>query len=285
MFDPVVLLTFVMAAQTRSFTETGRRLGLGQPTVSQHVRRLEAVVGRRLFLRDTHHVQLTSDGEAMLDLARGILAANERARRHFAASDLRGRLRFGATEDFVQSRLSDVLYDFVRQHPSVDLELTVALSGELYAILDAGQMDLVLAKRRLGDDRGELVRRERLIWIGRERGHIEPERPLSLVMYPPPSITRAMAIEALDRVGMAWRIVCTCGGLAGLRAAAMAGFGLMVQPESMIPAGLVEIRSHCLPQLGEIEFVVAGGARTLQGPAAELAKVILNSDYRLQAPG
>jgi DNA-binding transcriptional LysR family regulator len=100
-------------------------------------------------------------------------------------------------------------------------------------------------------------------------------------MFPPPSITRAMAIEALDQAGLAWRIVCTCGGLTGLRAAAMAGFGLMVQPESMVPAGLVEIRSHQLPLLGEIEFVVAGGSRTLKGPAAELAKVILTSDYRL----
>lgn len=283
MFDPNLLLTFVTAAQTSSFTETGRRLGLGQPTVSQHIRRLEAAVGRRLFLRDTHRVVLTSDGESMLELARGILEANERARRHFAASDLRGRLRFGASEDFVQSRLPEVLYDFVRMHPSVDLELTVALSGELYQMIEGGQLDLVLAKRRLGDGRGHLVRRERLVWIGRETSRADTARPVPLVMFPPPSITRAMAIEALEQADLPWRIVCTCGGLTGLRAAAMAGFGLMVQPESMVPAGLVEIRSHNLPPLGEIEFVVAGSSANLRGPAAELAKVILNSDYRLQA--
>ncbi len=283
MFDLPLLVSFMMAAETRSFTEAGRRLGLGQPTISQHIRRLEETAGRRLFLRDTHRVELTPDGEAMLDLARGIIEANDRAKRHFAASDLRGRLRFGASEDFVQSRLPEVLYDFVRQHPSVDLELTVALSGELYQMIEAGQLDLVLAKRRLGDGRGQLVRRERLVWIGREPGRADTQRPLPLVMFPPPSITRAMAIEALERAGLPWRIVCTCGGLTGLRAAAMAGFGLMVQPESMVPAGLVEIHSHLLPPLGEIEFIVVGGPATLRGPAAELTKVILNSDYRLQA--
>lgn len=283
MFDPFLLQTFVTAAQTHSFTEAGRRLGLGQPTVSQHIRRLEAATGRRLFVRDTHRVELTSDGEAMLDLARGILEANERALRHFAGSELRGRLRFGASEDFVQSRLPEVLRDFVRHHPSVDMELTVALSGILYELLDAGQLDLVLAKRRLGDDRGQLVRRDKLVWIGRDPIHIDPDRPVPLVMFPPPSITRAMAIEALEQAGQSWRIVCTCGGLAGLRAGALAGFGLMVQPQSMVPAGLVEIRSHHLPNLGEIEFVVVGGARTIKGPAAELANVILHNDDRLQS--
>lgn len=283
MFDPTLLRTFVTAAQTRSFSEAGRRLGIGQPTVSQHIRRLEGITGRRLFLRDTHTVVLTSDGEALLDLGRAILDANERAARHFATSELRGRLRFGSSEDFVQSRLPEVLQDFVRKHPSVDLELTVALSGALYEMLDAGQLDLVLAKRRLGDDRGQLVRREKLVWIGREPIRLDMDRPLPLVMFPPPSITRAMAIEAVDQAGLSWRIVCTCGGLAGLRAAAMAGFGLMVQPQSMIPSGLTEIRSHHLPGLGEIEFVVVGGQRTIKGPAAELAKLILQSDYRLQA--
>jgi DNA-binding transcriptional ArsR family regulator len=40
-FDPNLLATFVAAAKARSFTEAGRRLGLQQSTVSQHVRRLE----------------------------------------------------------------------------------------------------------------------------------------------------------------------------------------------------------------------------------------------------
>ncbi len=282
-FDPVLLTTFVTVAQTRSFTEAGRRLGLGQSTVSQHVRRLETAAARRLLARDTHRVALTADGEAMLTFARGILDANERAIRHFAGSELRGRLRFGASEDFVQSRLPEVLRDFTHRHPAVDLELTVALSGELYQMLDAGQLDLVLAKRRLGDDRGRLVWRERLVWIGREAVPVDTSRPLPLVMFPPPSITRAMAIEALDRAGSAWRIVCTCGGLVGLRAATLAGFGLMVQPQSMVPPGLLPLRSPHLPDLGEIEFVLVGASRVISGPSAELATAIQQNHDRLQA--
>lgn len=286
MFDPVLLKTFVTVAQTRSFTEAGRRLGVGQSTVSQHIRRLEQVAGRRLFLRDTHSVRLTTDGDVMVDMATAILDANERVRHYFAGAELRGRLRFGASEDFVQSRLPHILREFMRQHPAVDLALTVALSGTLYEMMDAGDLDLMLAKRRAGEDRGDLVWRERLVWLGRDGATPPSDGRLPLVMYPPPSLTRAMAIEVLERHAIPWRITCTCGGLAGLRAATLAGFGLMVQPESMVPEGLVEVRPTAgLPPLGEVEFALASPGRRPRGAAVELAEAILNSGASLTRPG
>src|ERR1043165_7078434 len=120
MFDPVLLNTFVEVAKARNFTEAGRRLGLRQSTVSQHIRKLEETAARRLFVRDTHQVTPTADGDAMLGLAQTILAANERARRYFAGSEVRGRVRFGASEDFVLSRLPEILREFTRVHPAVD---------------------------------------------------------------------------------------------------------------------------------------------------------------------
>ncbi len=140
MLDPVLLQTFLAIAQTRNFTQAAARLGLRQSTVSQHVRKLEEEAGRRLFVRDTHSVTPTPDGEAMIEFARGILAANERAERYFAGSQLRGRLRFGASEDFVTSLLPELLREFVRTHPLVEFELTVGMSGELNEKLDAASL-------------------------------------------------------------------------------------------------------------------------------------------------
>jgi DNA-binding transcriptional LysR family regulator len=280
MFDPVLLTTFVTVAKAAGFSEAGRRLGLRQSTVSQHVRRLEQVASRRLFVRDTHSVALTADGQAMLGLAQGILEANERARQYFAGSELRGRLRFAASEDFVQSRLPEVLREFTRIHRAVDLELTVGLSGALFQALDAGEFDLVLAKRRPGGDRGRLVRREKLVWIGGDPS-LDPDRPLPLILYPPPSISRAMALEALERAGRSWRIVCTSSSFSGLNAAALAGLGVAVQADGFAPDGLMPLRSASLPELGHIEFVVAGAGRALRGPANALAAAILDNANRL----
>ena len=282
MFDPTLLTTFVTVARVRSFTEAGRRLGLQQSTVSQHVRRLEAAAARQLLVRDTHSVALTADGEAMLGLAQGIIEANERARRYFAASELRGRVRFGASEDFVQSRLPQVLREFTRVHRAVDLELTVGLSGGLLQALDDGELDLVLAKRRPGDERGHLVRREKLAWVGSDPALAEPDRPLPLILYPPPSISRAIALEALERVERSWRIVCTSRSFSGLNAAALAGLGITVQTENAVPPDLTVLPpSLSLPELGQIEFVIAGAGRSLRGPAAALATAILDNADRL----
>ncbi|MBK3584325.1 LysR family transcriptional regulator, partial [Streptomyces sp. MBT57] len=91
-YDPAQLRTFLAVAQTLSFTQAARRLGIRQSTVSQHVRRLEEAAGRQLFARDTHRVDLTEDGEAMLGFARTILRAHERAAAFFAGTRLRGPL-------------------------------------------------------------------------------------------------------------------------------------------------------------------------------------------------
>lgn len=278
MLDPVLLQTYLAVAQTRSFTQAAERLGLRQSTVSQHVRKLEDEAGRRLLTRDTHSVTVTADGEAMVEFARAILAANERAQRYFAGSQLRGRLRFGASEDFVASRLPDVLREFVRTHPRVDFELTVGLSGELNEKLARGELDLVCGKRRRGTEHGRLVSRDRLVWVSGDARSVDPAAPVPLILYPKPSVTRDIALDALERSGRAWRIVCTSGSLSGLRTAALAGLGITIVPHGLIPDGLAEIPGgHGLPDLGTVEFVLLGGEKARRGAAAELADAILAS--------
>jgi DNA-binding transcriptional LysR family regulator len=285
MFDPALLQSFLTVAQTRNFTEAARRLGLQQSTVSQHVRRLEQAAGRRLFVRDTHRVAPTADGEAMLAFARSILETNERARQYFSGAQLRGRVRFGASEDFVTSQLPDVLREFTRRHPGVDLELTVGLSATLTVQLERGELDLMLAKRRSGASRGTLVWRDRLTWIAAPGLGIDPKAALPLILYPPPSLTRAVALETLARGGRPWRMVCTSGSFSGLRAAALAGLGITLHARSLMPDGLAEAPATLrLPDPGEVEFVVTR-RRGARGPeAAALAEAILANAHRLQAP-
>ncbi|MEV0275716.1 LysR substrate-binding domain-containing protein [Streptomyces sp. NPDC050610] len=291
MFDPAQLHTFLTVAQTLSFTQAAQRLGVRQSTVSQQVRKLEGQAGRQLFVRDTHSVQLTEDGEAMLGFARTILAANERAATWFAGTRLHGRLRFGASEDFVLTRLPEILDAFRRDHPDVEVELTVELSETLHELLAAGRLDLVLAKRHPEEPRGhggvreELVWRDKLVWIGSARLRIDPHRPLPLVLYPSPGVTRARALEVLERHGRSWRVACTSRSLNGLIAAARAGLGVMAHTRGMIPPGLLGVPARAgLPDLGGIDVVLLHAARagSARGPAEALAETILAGGDRLQ---
>ncbi|RSS59464.1 LysR substrate-binding domain-containing protein [Streptomyces sp. WAC01280] len=290
MYEPTQLRTFLAVAQTLSFTQAARRLGVRQSTVSQHVRRLEEATGRPLFSRDTHSVELTEDGEAMLGFARAILQAHERAAAWFGGTRLRGRLRFGASEDFVTTRLPEILESFRREHPEVDLELTVELSGTLQARLAAGRLDLILAKRRGEegqDSEGRLVWQDSLIWIGAPGLRVEPDRPVPLILFPPPGITRARALEALQAQGRAWRIACTSSSLSANVAAARAGLGVMAHTRGLVPEGLVPVPARAgLPELGEVGFVLLRGRRggATQEAADALAEAILAGGDRLHRP-
>lgn len=279
-----LLRSFLAVAHGSSFTGAARLLGLQQSTVSQHIARLEQALGRPLLLRDTHRVALTPDGQALVGFARGVVEAHDRLHDFFSISGLRGRIRLGASEDYTLSALVQVLARFAARHPSVDLQLTVGLSRVLYRGYDAGELDVIFSKRRAGDPRGELAWREELAWVGQPGLIPDPALPLPLVLYPPPSITRSLAVYALEAAGRAWRVSCTTGSLTGLRAAAAAGLGVAPHSARLLPAGLAPVPATAeLPLLGAVDFVVIGPGRH-HAPATVLMEAILASTAELQSP-
>ena len=281
MLDPLLLKTFLVIAQGNSFSETSRKLSMRQSTVSDHVRRLEACLGRQLFVRDTHSVTLTPEGEALISFATTIIETSERAERHFAGARLRGRVRFGASEDVVATWLPSVLASFTNEHPEVDLEFTIALSSTLIARYESGDLDVVLCKRWPGDERGDLVWRDRIVWAGAADGTGASGAPVPLILYPPPSITRSIALSALGQAGVPWRIACTSDSLNGLVAAARAGLGVTPLARKLVPFGLKEIGATTadpplvtLPSLGTLDFILLRRHLAVQAPAAELSAAI-----------
>src|ERR1700758_1966602 len=199
-YDPQLLATFLAVEQTGSFTRAAARLGIQQPTVSQHIRRLEQQTGRVLVLRDTHSVSLTADGEAMIGFARNILTACEQAAAYFSGSRPSGRLRIGISDDLALTRLPQILRDFRRDNPLVDFDLTVDQSGLLHQRLERDRLDVFIGKRPSGETRGQPVKRERMVWVGTSSTKIDLTRPLPLVVYPMPSISRTEMHRALNRV-------------------------------------------------------------------------------------
>ena len=285
MLDPVLLKTFLVIAEGHSFSETSRKLSMRQSTVSDHVRRLEQHLGRQLFVRDTHSVSLTAEGEALIGYARLILETAGRAEQFFAGTRARGRLRFGATEDLVLAFLPDVLASFTRDHPQIDLELTVALSSTLIHRFDNGELDLVFCKRWTGEERGDLVWRDRIAWVGRpDHWQVDMTRgdTLPLIAYPPPSLTRTIVLDTLSRADIAWRLACTSDTLSGLVAATQAGLGIMVIASSLVPPHLAVLPPDTLPDLGLLDFILLRHSRGSRAPVSELSAAIMSRTRKLE---
>ena len=277
MFDPVLLRTFVAVAETLSFTQAGARLALSQPTVSQHVRKLEQAAGRMLVARDTRQVALTDNGDAMLGFARTILAAQDQALSYFTGSAMRGRLRFGSADDLALTQLPGILRDFRQLYPQINLELTVSQSGALLRRLKAGQLDLVFIKQDPGGSEGRLVRRDRMVWLGHQSILIDPAQPVPLIAYQAPSLSRDYAIRSLESIGRTWRITCNVKEVNGVIAAVRAGIGIAVFPQSLIPADLAEVSAAVgLPELGDIDFSLVNNPRAAREPVEALSAAIMS---------
>lgn len=284
-FDPVLLRSFVAVAETGSFTRAAAQLTLSQPTVSQHVRRLEATVDSVLIDRDTRRVRLTEKGEAMAGFARRILAVHAEAASYFKGSVMQGRLRFGTADDLAITQLPRILRHFRQLHPQIDLELTVGQSAALLRRLKAGQLDLIFIKQEPDEVTGTPVRRDVLVWMGQDKTTIDPEAPVPLVTYQSPSLSRRSAVRALEAAGRRWRIACSIKDINSALAAVRAGLGIAVFPQSLIPDDLVKVtRRFGLPELGDVAFALVKNPTAPEEPVAALTDAIIRRDLRRRPP-
>ncbi|MCK8681553.1 LysR family transcriptional regulator [Streptomyces lichenis] len=137
---------FVAVAETRHFTRAAERVHVSQPSLSQQIRALERDLGAELFSRARGNIALTDAGEALLPLARRILADADTARREVQElAQLRsGRVRLGATPSLCTALLPDVLRIFHSLHPGIQLVIEESGSHDLVRELARGTLDLAL---------------------------------------------------------------------------------------------------------------------------------------------
>ncbi len=268
--DIDLLRCFVTVAEQSGFTSAGLALGLTQSAISLKVKRLEDVIGRRVFERTSRRLSLTADGEVLLVYARRLLSLNDEAVRRMIAPPVRGHLRLGVADHFVPQHLAPILSRFARTYPDVRLEVEVGRSHELRAACERGQLDLVIGKRREGETTGTPIWTETLAWVtARDAAfardlasdapaprHAPRQHPLPLAMLPPGCMFRDRALATLARANIAHEIVYTSASLLGVIAAAEAGLGVSVLGRSSLPPGLREATG--LPDLGTAVMAIFG---------------------------
>lgn len=125
-FDDLHLLTVL--AQTRSYTEAARRLGVSKASVSMRLAELERAAGVPLVRRTTRSVALTPAGQQFVDQA---AHAFEHIARSFAdvrdlADEPRGLVRVSAPVALGRQHVAPTLASFCARHPEVRLELDLS---------------------------------------------------------------------------------------------------------------------------------------------------------------
>lgn len=209
--------------------------------VGRQLRQLEEALGARLLLRDTRKQSLTEAGELFYRHAKEILASVARAQEALLDVDdePRGKLRVAAPVSLGSSMIAPLIASYQQRFAKVDIELV--LGNGMVDLIDGG-FDLAIRVGALPDS--TMVAR--------------PLRPYrNLICASPAYLARAGVPQTWEDlrshrclVHQAWQASWTAqdGGLLSwpmqqafsandgyaLRAAAIAGAGLVLQPEVLL---------------------------------------------------
>src|SRR5262245_18486669 len=217
-FDLDVLRSFVAIAEEKSFTRAASRVGRTQAAVSLQMQRLEGILGKVVILRGKGGtLDLNSDGLALLDRARELLALNDEIMRSIHAMPVHGTIRLGFPAELSTRHLPQILDHFAQAAPGVEVEVELAGSCILATKLKSGELDLVVLRDPLGPRQWPAVEiwRSQVKWVTSDKHNQHLRNPVPLSTSPadcpwiPQHLSecpwRTMVIRALEQNGRGYR--------------------------------------------------------------------------------
>lgn len=237
------IVAFVRTAETLSFVEAGRKLGISASAVGKAIAKLEASLGVRLFHRTTRRVSLTHEGQHFHERCHRILEElrDAEAMLSKAAQTPRGRLRVSLPVIGYRFLLP-VLPAFSTRYPDVELDLDFndrivdVVEGGFDAVIRSGLLtDSSLMSRRLGPFRFVLCASpEYVARMGQPRTVAELVEH-DCVRYRFPTTGRLQPWTfGEDDEPPRLRTSMTCNNMEALRGAVIAGFGIGFVPDFLV---------------------------------------------------
>lgn len=237
------IVAFVRTAETLSFVEAGRKLGISASAVGKAIAKLEASLGVRLFHRTTRRVSLTHEGQHFHERCHRILEElrDAEAMLSKAAQTPRGRLRVSLPVIGYRFLLP-VLPAFSARYPDVELDLDFndrivdVVEGGFDAVIRSGLLtDSSLMSRRLGPFRFVLCASpEYVARMGQPRTVAELAAH-DCVRYRFPTTGRLQPWTfGEDDEPPRLRTSMTCNNMEALRGAVIAGFGIGFVPDFLV---------------------------------------------------
>ncbi len=244
--------TFVTVVESGSFTAAAARLEMSAVMVGKYVALLESRLGTRLLERNTRRQSVTDAGRVFFEEAKRVLeqvnlaeSAVERLRAAPA-----GTLRVTAPTSFGGCAIAPLVATFLQRFPDVRVELD--LTNRMVDLVDEG-VDLAI---RIGDVRNDDLVAKYLCpyrmaicaapdYLAR---HGTPQTPADLVDHLCLSHTVWTARNEWRLPGVEGEVrwkrdaILRCNDGYGLRMAARAGAGLLLQPEVLVAEELASGR-------------------------------------------
>ncbi len=242
------LKVYLAVYRTENITKAAQMLSMTQPAVTRTIHEIENYYGIRLFERLNRRLKVTQTGEAFYHYALHIVDSFEQMELGMRNWDELGVLRVGCSITLGNSLLPQVLTEFHRVHPALQIRSTISNGASIQqAILD-NQLDFAVLEGGVQHEQlcSEVIGADHLVLI------LPPEDPRRLrqdlcledVAFDPlllreeGSTGRKMISYAFERRGFSVRPAMESVSTQALTRAVHAGLGIAFLPEQMVKAAV-----------------------------------------------
>jgi len=151
---------FAHVAQQKSFTRAAEKLFVSQPALSKSIQALEKELNTQLLERTSQGLKVTPAGELVLGYARELVDYYNRRTSEMLSllNPQRGVLRFGLPPSAGTVYFSRILYQYSRQFPQVDLQITEVMSKQIHEMVRDDKLDLGVVILPFSDPEMEVKR-------------------------------------------------------------------------------------------------------------------------------
>jgi DNA-binding transcriptional LysR family regulator len=248
-----LLKTLVAINDTGNFSAAAETVYRTPSAVSMQVKRIEELLGRAVFARDSRTVSLTHDGEILLAHARRVLALNREVVAQFITPEVAGIVRLGAPDDAAERFLPMMLKRFADSHPGIVVDVIVESSGTLAKLVQSRQIELAVITCDIdeaGDGDTEILFLEDLIWAGAKCGIAAEKTPLPVSVWEQGCSWRQAGLDGLEAQGRSYREAFKSAHISGQKAAILADLAIAPLPRSSVGGKIVVVdKKYGLPKL------------------------------------
>jgi DNA-binding transcriptional LysR family regulator len=277
--DSDLLRTFIAISNTGSFTKGADRIYRSQSAVSLQIKRLEEILGQRVFERRSRGVLLTPTGEKLRPIAQRIINTLDTTIGELRVGALTGSIRIGIPDEYGETILPEVIAVFARKHPQIEIEVHCGFSANFPKALARHEIDLAVYAVELPINKGmSLLRKEVTQWVTSKNHLAHEQDPIPVALFDRDCWWRDRALEALEKSGRRYRVVYTSESVMGVMAAISAGVAVGLLSESTLRDDLNNLtRAHGFPKMPQSALVLDCRGNTKTSLSQAMAAVIKQS--------
>ena len=171
-------------ARERSFIKVAQQRHITQPAVSVHIQKLEHELGKKLFIRSPHNVQLTPEGVVILSDVKEILRLCDglKIRTNYDQGVLEGNIRIATIHSIGMYEMGDFLSFFMKAFPKVHIHLEYRRFDDIYRLLLKEKIDLGIVAYPEKRTKIEIIpySEDELVVIVAKEHHLSRKKTISL---------------------------------------------------------------------------------------------------------